>query len=209
MRLVIAFIGAAIAVGTAPANLRAAGSPAPTAVIQQTVDDVLAVLRDSSLSETQRRQRIEEIAYARFDGATTSRLVLARNWKRFSAEQRVAFQEEFERYLAATYGSRIDRYSNESVEIVGERVETRGDVTVRTRIVGGQFDAAVVDYRLRQRDGQWRVIDVIIEGISLISNYRDQFKEVLARGGPERLLERLRQKNAEAAIPPPSASAGG
>ena len=133
---------------------------------------------------------------SRFDMRTMSRLILARNWKRFSDEQREEYVREFKRYLANNYGSRIDRYDQEEVEILGERQEPRGDVTVRTRIVGGDFENATVDYRMRKRGGSWKIIDVIIEGISLVSNFRDQFKAVLARGGPEHLLEQLREKNA-------------
>ena len=124
-----------------------------------------------------------------------SRLVLARNWKRFSKPQQVEFVEEFKNFLAHSYGDRIDRYSEEDVEVTGERPEPRGDVTVHTKIVGGQYSDAVVDYRLRQKDGTWRIIDVVVEGISLVFNYRDQFKEVVSRHGPEGLLERLREKN--------------
>jgi phospholipid transport system substrate-binding protein len=170
--------------------------PGARVVVKQTIDEVLAVLRQDGLGTLQRRTQIEEIAYARFDMMTMSRLILARNWKRFSEVQQGEYVREFKRYLANNYGSRIERYNQEEVKIVGERAEPRGDVTVRTRIVGGQFDDATVDYRLRERDGSWKVIDVIIEGISLVSNFRDQFKEVLSRGGPERLLEKLREKNA-------------
>ncbi len=62
--------------------------------------------------------------------------------------------------------------------------------------MGGEFEGALVDYRLRNRAGGWRVIDVVIEGISMVSNYRDQFKSIVSSGGPELLLEKLRQKNA-------------
>jgi phospholipid transport system substrate-binding protein len=82
------------------------------------------------------------------------------------------------------------------VEIIGERKEPRGDVVVRTKIVGGEFEGTLVDYRLRNQTGDWRVIDVVIEGISMVSNYRDQFKSIVSGGGPERLLEKLREKNA-------------
>jgi len=202
----------ALGAGSALALLAAALLAAPAApgetvatsaassVIAQTVDDVLAILNDGSLTHTARRGRIEQIAYARFDFDTTSRLVLARNWKRFSKPQQEAFVSEFKSYLARNYGNRIDRYQQEKVAIVGEREEPRGDVTVLTKIVGGEFDAATVDYRLRERGGEWRVIDVKIEGISLVSNYRDQFKSVISRDGPDGLLEQLRGKNASGVI---------
>ena len=78
----------------------------------------------------------------------------------------------------------------------------RGDVTIQSVVRGGEFEGALVDYRMREKNGQWLVIDVIVEGISLVSNFRDQFKEVLARGGPDELLKKLREKNA--AGPDPS-----
>jgi phospholipid transport system substrate-binding protein len=180
----------------------AATESAPRAMVQQTIDAVLVVLNDKSLSTPQRRSRIEEIAYQRFDFPTVARLVLARNWQRFSKPQQAQFIEEFKRYLAVNYGNRIERYDQQKVEIVGERQEPRGDVTIQSVVRGGEFEGATVDYRLRQNDGRWLVIDVIVEGISLVSNFRDQFKEVLARGGPEELLEALRAKNAAGPVEP-------
>ena len=174
----------------------AAAQSAPRAMIQQTIDAVLVVLDDKALSTEQKRSRIEEIAYQRFDFPVVSRLVLARDWNRFSKPQQTAFMEEFKRYLAVNYGNRIERYNQQKVEIVGERQEPRGDVTIQSVVHGGEFEGATIDYRLRQRDGEWLVIDVIVEGISFVSNFRDQFKEVLARGGPDELLQKLREKNA-------------
>jgi phospholipid transport system substrate-binding protein len=172
---------------------------APMAVAYDTVEAVLAVLNDASLSSEERRSRIEEIAYRRFDFVTMSRLVVARYWKRFTPAQQEELVREFKAFLARTYGDRIDQYNQEQIGIVGERQEPRGDVSVLTRVVGGEYDGAEVNYRLRGEDGQWRVIDVKVEGISLVLNYRDQFKAVLSRGGPEGLLEALREKNVELA----------
>jgi len=190
-------LGIACAVALAAACFAApAGAAGPQETMRETIDQVLAVLQNKSLDDEQRRESIEKIAYARFDMETMSRLVLARAWKQFSPKQREEYITEFKLYLANNYGGRINRYDQEEVEILGARDEPRGDVTVRTRIVGGEFENTLVDYRLRQKDGQWFVIDVIIEGISMVSNFRDQFKEVLSRGGPEHLIEKLREKNA-------------
>lgn len=177
----------------------AAESPASEAAarISKTVDQVLGILNDPKLDAAARRERIEAIAYDLFDFDTVSRLVVAQYWKRFDPKQRQELVENFKAFLARTYGDRIDRYSNEQVELVGERPEKRGDVTVFTRIVGGQYDGAEVEYRMRKIDGRWRAIDVKVEGISLVLNYRDQFKAILGREGPKGLLEALRKKNAE------------
>jgi phospholipid transport system substrate-binding protein len=172
----------------------------PRETMQATIDQVLAVLNDPKRSYEQRLDAIEEIAYARFDMRTMSRLVLGRDWKRFNDQQRDAYLAEFKVYLANNYGDRINRYDQQKVEIIGVRDEPRGDKTVQTRIVGGEFDDARVDYRMRNKSGDWFVIDVVIEGISTVSNFRDQFREVLSRGGPEHLLEKLREKNAEGPV---------
>jgi phospholipid transport system substrate-binding protein len=165
------------------------------AVVQQTVNQVLAILGSKGLSEDQRRQQIEEIAYAHFDFATISRLVLARNWKRFSPEQQQEFIEQFKLQLSKTYGGRITRYQQEEVKVDSQRLEANGDVTVATHIEGGEAKGIEVDYRLREKDGAWKVIDVIIEGVSLVSSYRAQFAEILGHEQPEALLKQLREKN--------------
>jgi phospholipid transport system substrate-binding protein len=166
------------------------------AMIDKTVGEVLDVLADKSVSTEKRLQFIEKIVHARFDLQAMSRLVLARNWKRFSKEQQVEYVSEFKTYLSNNYGNRIERYNQEKVEILSARDEPRGDVIVQTKIAGGQFSGALVDYRLRKTAGEWRVIDVVIEGISMVSNFRDQFKAVVSSGGPELLLKKLKEKNA-------------
>ena len=196
-------IGAAAVVILASSSLAATDSRSATqsearahAVIEKTVEEVLDVLADKSASSEERLHSIEAIVYGRFDLHAMSRLVLARNWKRFSKQQQTEYVSQFKTYLSNNYGSRIERYDQEKVEILGARDEPRGDVTVRTRIVGGQFSGALVDYRLRNTAGEWRVIDVVIEGISMVSNFRDQFKAVVSSGGPELLLKKLKEKNA-------------
>jgi phospholipid transport system substrate-binding protein len=171
------------------------------ALIEQTVVQVLAILRDESRSDDQRREQLEAVAQERFDFRTMSKLVMARNWKRLPAAERDEFVEEFTEYLANDYGSRIERYEQEEVEVLGERPEPRGDVTVKTKIVGGENDGALVDYRMRKGDAGWKIIDVVIEGISLVANFRDQFRDVMGREGPSAVLSKLREKNAKAAVP--------
>lgn len=197
-RLTAALAASAIAlVGAVPAET--GGEPGPKAVIETTVAQVLDVLRQKKLPQKERRAKLEDIVYARFDFHTMWRLVLGKYRKQFTKEQQDDFAREFKEYLANNYGSRLDRYNQEEVEIVGDRETSRGDVIILTRIVGGEFNGATVDYRLRSKDGPWLVIDVTIEGVSLVSNYKDQFKEVLANGGPELLIQKLREKNAAGA----------
>jgi len=171
----------------------------PEDKIRSTVDSVVAVLTDKALTGD---QKIDKLA-GQLDECcafeTTSKLVLARNWKNFSIEQQKQFVDLFKRYLIATYGKNVDSYAGETVEIIRGREETRGDYTVQTRIDRGGGDKdLLVDYRLRKDDaGEWRIIDVIGEGISLVANLRSQLQEVMSNGGPEKVLDTLRKKAEE------------
>lgn len=185
-----------VLIATAPAWASAVETAAARVVMEETVNDVLAVLRAPEFETAERRTRLEAIARARFDFETMSKLVLRRSWRKFSAEQRVEFVDAFTDHLATSYGSRVERYNQQDVQITGTRAEPRGDVTVLTTILGGGSDDIAMDYRLRSEQGIWRVIDVKIEGISLISSFRSQFKEVLSQNGPDEVLRRLREKTA-------------
>ena len=197
-------ITAGLSAALVATSVSADAATEPRQVIEATVVDVVAILADEQTTIDAKRGALKEIAYARFDFRTMSRLVLAKNWKRLSKEQQADFVEQFTLYLANDYGGRLQRYEQQQVEVVGERAEPRGDFTIRTQIVGGENDGAHVDYRMRNRKDEWRIIDVVIEGISLVANFRDQFREVMGNEGPEKLLEKLREKNA-AALEPPAA----
>jgi phospholipid transport system substrate-binding protein len=196
-----ALLAAALACLCAAPVAAADKEPSAQDVIQDTVDVVLGILRDESKSAAERRAEIETLAQQRFDFRTMSKLVLARNWKRLSSEEQSEFVVEFTEYLANDYGSRIERYEQEKVAVLGEQPEPRGDVTVKTKVVGGENDGALVDYRMREEDGSWKIIDVVIEGISLVANFRDQFRDVMGREGPSALLGKLREKNAKVSAP--------
>jgi phospholipid transport system substrate-binding protein len=167
------------------------------AAVDETVEKVLAVLRDGGMSSAQKREKIEALAYGRFDFDTISKLVLARNWSKLDEAQRTDFVREFKRHLSLTYGNAIDEYKNETVEIKGTRVEGNGDVTVHSELRGARAEPFLVDYRLRAKGGEWYVIDVIIERVSLIQNFRSQTQEIISKDGADGLIAALRAKNAK------------
>jgi phospholipid transport system substrate-binding protein len=175
----------------------AAAQQTPSQVVDGLASQVIPILKDNALSAAQKRDRIEQIAYQAMDFQILSKLVLARNWSKFSPTQQSEFVNEFKRHLSVTYGRNVENYNNEKVKILGERQAGRGDVVVHTKILrGGHSEDVVADYRLRQRDGQWRIIDVTVEGVSLVSNFRSQFQDIITNGGPDRLLTLLKEKNA-------------
>jgi len=192
-QLAVLFVALALLVGAR----RAAADDAAKQVVRSLTDAVIAVLQDKSISADQKRTKIEDVVKSYVDFETMSRLVLARNWAGLSDDEKKRFTEEFKQHLAVTYGKNVESYNNEKVQISGDRDEGRGDWTVLTKILrpagGGDI---LVDYRLRQKDGTWKVIDVVIERVSLVSNFRSQFQDIMANGGIERLLKLLQEKNA-------------
>lgn len=168
---------------------------APRKLIAENAQKIVAILGKKDESSENRINEIQSIAYEIFDFTTMSKLVLARNWRKMPKEKRVEFVREFKHHLSRTYGTRLDRFDQERVDVTGAQLEPRDDVSIMTTITGGQFDGAVISYRLRNRDDKWRIIDVVIEGVSLVSNYRSQFAEVLNGGTIDDLLTKLRDKN--------------
>ncbi len=176
----------------------ALGGEPPRVVVEKMTQAALDILARKGASSEEKRHALEELAYANVDFDTMSRLVLARNWSQLSAPQQAEFVKLYKEHLSLTYGRNIENYNNERVEVVGERDEGRGDWTVKTKILRGGGSADVlVDYRLRQENDAWRIIDIVIERVSLVANFRSQFQEIMSNGGATKLLEVLREKNAK------------
>ena len=173
------------------------------AFMTTTVDDVLAILNDKSLAQPARLAKLETIALERFDFPRMAMLVLGKNRKDLSPEQLEQFKAEFKQSLSNTYGKRLDKYTaNEKIEMGEARLESNKDVTVKTRVVGGAAgDGVQIDYRLRETEGKWLIIDVIPAGVSLIQNFRSQVQEIVTQKGVGKLIETLREKNQASANP--------
>lgn len=180
----------------APASAPAGPEEDARAVIEETSVEVLAALADKSIAHAQRIEKLTAIAEQRFDLELMSGLILGRNRSKLSPDQQSEFLAEFKRHLTVTYGDSLEKYSGEKVEVMQTRAETRGDVTVKTRIVGGRAaNGITVDYRLRAKSGPWRVIDIFIEGVSVVQNFRTQVQEIVSTRGADQLISILREKN--------------
>jgi len=203
--LVFGLAIAAVFVGF-PSLARAADAdppPAQTAraAIDKVIHDALGILRDPKLSLDEKRLKIKQIAYDNISFEVMGRLSLGRFWRGLTDAQRTEYSEEFKQHVTNTYGHTTDDYNNEDVTVSGDRQETDGDWTVETRIVGTRNnqpnqEIAKVDYRLRQKDNQWKIIDFTIDGVSMIANFRSQFQEIMDDGGINELIKLLHEKNA-------------
>src|SRR5438128_4972973 len=188
--------------------LAAAGSGAwagpPTDQLHGGIDRVLKVLDDPELKKDSktatRRATLRGIADEIFDFTEISQRSLGRHWQTRTPAERAEFVALFGDLLERTYISRIEGYSGERLVYAGEKVD--GDqATVRTRIITKQGTEVPVDYRMFERDGRWRVFDVNIEGISLVSNYRAQFNSIIVRSSYQELVTKLKAKQDEVAQP--------
>jgi phospholipid transport system substrate-binding protein len=173
-----------------------AGVPLDT--VKANVNNVIEILRDPKLKgeagKKVKEQRIQAAAEKLFDFVELSKRTLGLNWNNFTPEQRKEFVHLFETILKDAYIEKITSYDNEPVNFTKEvpLSETTVEVSSVVILKGGQ--QVPINYRVIKKESEWRVYDVVIEGVSLINNYRTQFREILGNNPPEKLLETLRKK---------------
>lgn len=172
-----------------------AGVPLDT--VKTNVNGVLDVLRDPKLQgesgKKVKAQRIEAAAENLFDFVELSKRTLGVNWNKLNPEQRKEFVQLFKTILKDAYVEKITAYTNEQVNFTKEVPLSETTVEVQSGVVTKSGQVPIY-YRVIKKDNEWKVYDVVIEGVSLISNYRTQFQEILANNPPEKLLETLRKK---------------
>lgn len=172
-----------------------AGAPLDT--VKTNVNGVLDVLRDPKLTgevgKKLKEERVEAAADKLFDFIELSRRTLGLNWNKLSLDQRREFVSLYSTILKEAYVDKITAYTNEKINFTKEVPLSETIVEVRSVIVGESGETPI-SYRVMKKKTGWKVYDVVIEGVSLISNYRAQFKEILDKGSPESLIETLRIK---------------
>lgn len=173
-----------------------AGTDAPMDVIRVSVEKVLEVLKDPALqgdtADTQKKEALREVSDEMFHWDLVSKRVLAKNWKSFSEDQQQDFVALFKDILEKVYADRILAYKDETIQYVSSQMLSEKKAEVETHIVS---DSTInLTYRLGLLNGKWGVYDVIVEGVSLTSNYRTQFRDFLADKTPAELLDHLRKK---------------
>ena len=173
-----------------------AGAPLDT--VEANVKEVLDILRNPALqgeaSKKVKEEKIEAIANQMFDYVALSRLTLGRSWRDFNKEQQKEFISLFRTILKKAYMDKILSYTNEQVLFDRDIMLSENKAEVQTKIITKSAEIPI-DYRVYLKDGEWKVYDVIVEGISLVQNYRTQFREILANNPPEEVLKILREKN--------------
>jgi phospholipid transport system substrate-binding protein len=184
----LAALGGSVEAGVATDQLRGA------------TDRVLKVLQDPELKQpakgAARRQQIRAIADEIFDWQETGKRALARHWQGRSPSERQEFSALFADLVERSYVSKIEKYSGERIVYADETVE--GDTaTVRTKLITKSNTEIPIDYRMQKEGDRWRAYDVLIEGVSLVSNYRTQFNRIIQQSGYGELVNKLKAKQEE------------
>jgi phospholipid transport system substrate-binding protein len=168
--------------------------------VKASVERVLKVVRDPELRKPanaeKRRAQIREVAQTIFDFEELSRRALGRHWAARTPAERKRFTELFTDLLEHNYVSKIESYSGEKVLYLPEQVD--GDtITVRSRLVTQKGAEVPLDYRMQKGGDRWQAYDVLVEGVSLVANYRTQFNSIINRSSYAGLVKRLEEKNLE------------
>ena len=172
----------------------------PTDDVRTSVDAMLEILKNEQLNQEDKRAQMSTVINERFDFRAMSQRTLATNWKKTTDEEKQQFVALFSQLIENSYVGKIEAYTNEKVEYPGEKIKGRKAV-VETLIVTSSADVPV-NYRVYQKGDQWLVYDVIIEGVSLISNYRSSYQEIMKKEGFDGLLAKMQAKIDELASAP-------
>ena len=160
--------------------------------VRTTVNAVLDILKNDSMDKVAKRNAMATEIGKRFDFAAMSQRTLATNWKKATDEEKRKFTELFRRLIQNSYVGKLEAYTNEVVEYPAEKAEGK-KALVETLIKTASADIPV-HYKLYRKNGDWQVYDVIIEGVSLISNYRSSYQTIVKKEGFDGLMSKMKEK---------------
>ena len=188
-------VGIALLLGLSLTPLLATAGTA-TEAVKSTIDQVVSLLEDKELKKpdrvVERRQKLQKIIGDRFSYEEMAKRSLGAHWNQLNETQRKEFVGLFEQLLLRTYTGRIEAYSGEQTQYLGERRE--GDYAeVRTKLIARKGELPI-DYRLLSNSGEWHVYDIVVDGISMSSNYRGQFTNIIRTSSYEDLVNKLKNK---------------
>lgn len=176
---------------------------APDVLVKSTAEDVLAIVKKDKDIQNGDQQKIfalaEEKILPNFNFDRVSQLVLGRSWTKATPDQQQAFQREFRSLMLRTYASALSKYRNQTIEYKPLRTQPSDkEATVKTLILQPGGQPVAVDYTLEKTGDTWKVYDIVIEGVSLVTNYRGQFSNEIRQSNLDGLIQKLADKNKQA-----------
>ena len=191
---------AALAVLALAAAMPARAQEAPDALVKRVSQEVLQIVRTDPLVQAGNEARIREVVEVKllpnFDFTRMTALAMGRNWRAATPEQQKRLTDEFRTLLVRTYSGALNQYRNETIDYKPLRMNP-GDteVMVRTSVQRAGSAPIQIDYGMEKKADGWKAFDVIVGGVSLVTNYRDEFNEQIRAGGVDGLIKALTDKN--------------
>jgi len=173
---------------------------APDVLVKNITNEVLAIIKQDKDIQAGAQKKIENLVEAKvlphFDFTRMTALAVARNWPKANAEQKKVLIDEFRTLLVRTYSSALTDYKNQVIEFKPLRAAaTDTDVTVRTQVRQTGAEPVGIDYSMEKTADGWKVYDVVVGGVSLVTNYRETFNAEIRDGGMDGLIKSLASKN--------------
>ncbi|WP_398310569.1 phospholipid-binding protein MlaC [Zoogloea sp.] len=181
-------------------NVLAADSTAPDTLVKSVTDDVITIVRQDKAIQSGDTRKAVELVETRvlpyFDFAHMTRLAVGKDWKQASPEQKTVLTQEFKTLLVRTYSNALTQYRNQQIDFKPLKAKPEDtDVVVRTEVRQPGAKAVQIDYNLEKLADGWKVYDVLVAGVSLVTNYRDDFGKEVRTGGIDGLIKSLKDKN--------------
>ncbi len=192
----LAVLGAVALIGLGAPRPAVAGDPA--VFVRDFSAQTIGVLADQSLSGAHRKRAFRDLLTAGFDVKAISRFVLGRYWRKATEAERAEFTGLFEDLIVATYSRKFSDYNGQTLEVDAIREENKKMAAVASRILRQGGEPIRIDWRLLRRGESWRIVDVVVEGMSMVLSQRSEYAAIIKRDGGkiEGLLVKLREKTA-------------
>jgi phospholipid transport system substrate-binding protein len=200
LRRALAPVVLAALAAPALAQAPAAAQEGPDALVKRVSEDVIKTIKSDPKIQAGDQARIREVMETKllpnFDFARMTALAMGKNWRSASPEQQQRLTAEFQTLLVRTYSGALNKYRDETIEYKPLRMNPGDtDVTVRTAVVKPGGTPVQIDYSMAKTPNGWKAYDVIVGGVSLVTNYRDEFNEQVKAGGVDGLIKVLADKN--------------
>lgn len=173
-----------------------------TADVQKVVDEVVRIVSDKEMkkSDVKRRMALKRSISTIFDYGEMAKRSLGKHWNQRTPAEKKQFTDLFATLLENSYAGKIESYNNEKIVYIKETIDAEY-AEVKSKVVTSKRDEFTLDYRLLNQGSKWMVYDVVIEGVSLVSNYRTQFNKLITSGGYPELVKKLQTKSDELKSP--------
>jgi phospholipid transport system substrate-binding protein len=170
--------------------------------VKKTVDEVVRIVSDKEMkkNDQKRRQMLKKTISIIFDYNEMAKRSMGKHWNQRSAAEKKQFSDLFASLLENSYASKIESYNNEKIVYLKETIDS-DHAELKSKVVTAKRDEFTLDYRMINQNGKWMVYDVVIEGVSLVSNYRTQFNKIIMTDGYPALVKKLQTKTDELKAP--------